>query len=91
MKSYSAEMMQAALDNAKTRDEELKITWPRDHGSEWNGNAAGFVETKIGTVSCHFVQADSRISLKRHATRTCWKLNGKRISEDNLIKQLNAA
>lgn len=86
----ATKIMQAAIDHAIERQAEL-IAKYKSQGDEWYGLAAGSTETNIGTVKVSFVEAESRIKLQRHATRTIWYLNGKRIARDKLVKQLNAA
>lgn len=90
MTANSVDVMQAAIDHATRRTVEIKADY-ESQGKSFYGTAAGWVEASIGTVKVTFVQADSRVNMRRYKARKVWYLNDKRISRDNLVKQLNAA
>ena len=83
-------IMQQALDHSAERTTQLRVKYKAE-GRDFYGIAAGWVETKIGTVKVCMVEAESRIRLQRHATRKTWYLNDKRIARDALIEKLAAA
>ena len=86
----ATKIMQAAVDHAGERQKELEAKYKAE-GKEFYGLCAGWVESPVGTVKVSFVEAESRIRLARHRTRTIWYLNGKRVARDKLAKQLDGA
>ena len=80
--------LQAAIDHAKTREEEIRA---RDGKRVFSGHAAGWAETPIGKISVGFVVAAGRTTLRPEHMRQTWKLDGKRIALDKLVAALRAA
>lgn len=77
--SYATEIMEAAIAHSIERCRELN-----------SNRAAGWTESKIGTVYVSVVQADMRNTTNNRVMKKAWKLNGKVISADKLEALLNA-
>lgn len=87
---YAGTIMKAAKLDAVDRQKTENLS-RRAEGLPGNVPPhVGFAKSSAGLVKVHFVEAQSSRRLQRHATRTTWYLDGKRLAGARLSEILNA-